>query len=143
MSISNAIRNMSNTVRKMILIMLVSALVIAIGGVIVAMFFSETLEPILFGVGVFISTGINIIKVIWLEQAVEVATAMEDGQMATNHIRKHSLLRFVFMTAVLITIGLVGNVNLLLGAIFGLFTFYPAKYALPIIIKGESAEADA
>jgi len=138
----NIFSNVSNTVRKMILVMLVSALVMAVGGGVASMFI-EVIEPIIFGIGVFLSTAVNIVKVIWLERAVETASAMEDGQMATNHVRKHYLLRFAFTAAVLVSIAITHVPNLLWGALFGLFTFHPAKYALPIIIKGEEKENTA
>ena len=128
----------SLTVRKMIMVMLVSALVMVICGTI-ASFYFEVLRPVPFAFGVLLTTGLNIIKTVWLERSIDRAMAIGDDTAATNHIRIHALLRFALTGLVLALAVFVPFIDLW-GAVAGIFTYHPAKYALYFITKSDNSD---
>ena len=123
----------SNTVHKMIVVMLVAALIIIIAGA-VAFVFYPVISVLPFSLGVLLMTGLNIVKVIWLEQAVQKAVDMEDQVAAGNYIRMQYLFRLLLTGLVFIIAILVPIIDLW-GALAGIFTFHAAKYALAFIVK--------
>ena len=132
----------STVVKKMIIIMIAAALVFIAVGIIFS-FFYPILLPVPFAIGVIISTLINIAKVIWLEQAVERAALMDNETTAGNYIKMQYMLRFGLTAAVLIITALVSNgPDVIWGAVVGLFTFHPAKYALSSIAKTDEKSVD-
>jgi len=124
----------SNTVQKMIIVMLVTALIMIITGAIVSVFYPVIPSLLFFALGVLLTTCLNIVKVVWLEKSVQKAATMEDPATAGNYIRLQYLLRFLFTGLVLIFAVLVPVIDLW-GALVGIFTFHVAKYSLPLIIK--------
>ena len=124
-------------VRKMSIVMLIAALVIIVAGAAASIYFPE-LRPISFALGVLLSTGLNIIKVFWLDRAVKTATAMEDQKTAANYIRLQYLLRFLFTALVLLIAVFVPFIELL-GAVIGIFTFHVAKYAIGPMLKNSDS----
>ena len=127
----------STVVKKMVIIMLVAAAVFIFIAVLIS-FFHPIIEPLPFSIGVLLSTLLNIVKVVWLEQAVEKAADMEDEKAAGNYIRAQYLLRFVLTAVVLVAAALISQGhNVVWGAVVGLFTFHPAKYSLGAIAKAE------
>lgn len=127
----------SSTVRKMIMVMLVSAAIF----IAVAFFISlqhAVLDIFPFAFGVLLSTAINIVKVVWLERAVDRATNMDDEKAAGAYIRGQYLLRFLMTGGILVAAAILSEgPSLLWGAVVGLFTFHPAKYSLAHIVKTE------
>ena len=130
----------SETVQKMIMVMCITAAIMIIAGFIGGNF-HPAMQSFYFAVGVAITTVLNIIKTIWLERSAEKVSSMVEGEeaAATNHLRMHYLLRFFLTLGVLAAIGLYSNQmnvpSLLWGAVAGVFTFHPAKYALYYIVK--------
>ena len=120
-------------VRKMSVVMLITALIMIIAGAVASVYFPD-LSPIPFSFGVLLSTGLNIIKVIWLDRAVKNAVNMTDQSAASNYIKLQYLLRFLFTALILIIAVFVPFIDFL-GAVIGLFTFHVAKYALGSMLK--------
>ena len=127
----------SNTVHKMIRVMLITALVMVAAGAVVSAFYPIIPSILFFSFGILLTTCLNIVKVVWLEQAVQKAVDMEDPATAGSYIRIQYLLRFLLTGLVFIFAILVPFIDLW-GALVGLFTFHVAKYTLRSIIKSDS-----
>ena len=130
--------SISPTVKKMILIMLATGLIMAVIGAIVSTHV-EVITAIPFAAGVFLSTALNIIKIIWLERVVSAAAKLEEEKSASNLVRLHYVLRLLF-TALVLVGGAIAPFIDLWGLVIGLFTYHPAKYALGVFIKNEDIE---
>jgi len=130
--------NVSETVRKMIMVMLVAGLIMSIAGFVFSIF-NPIIHPLYFTFGVLLTTGLNVLKVVWLERAVQAAVLMEDQTASSNYIRVHYLLRFLLTGLVLVAAVYIPFIDLF-GAIFGLFTYHAGKYSLGIFIKQEMNE---
>jgi len=128
----------SVTVRKMIMVMLVAGMVMAIGGAVLSVFY-PVINPFTFSAGVLLTTVLNIVKVVWLERAVEKAVGMEDQTAAGNFIRLQYLLRMLLTGLTLFAAVVIPFVELW-GAVVGLFTFHAAKYSLGFIIKEDNTD---
>ena len=113
--------------------MLVTSLVMSIGGII-GSFYISTLHALPFILGVILTTCLNIVKVIWLERAVNATVNLEDQKAAARQIRLHYVLRLLLTLLVLLAAVFIPFIDLW-GAVVGLFTFHPAKYALGVFIK--------
>ena len=124
---------MSGTVRKMIAVMMATGLIMSVAGFVFSLF-QPLIHPFNFTLGVLLTTGLNIIKAIWLERVVERAVSMENQDAAANLIRAQYLIRFLFTGLVLAVAALVPVVDLW-GAIAGIFTFHVAKYYLMFSVK--------
>ena len=123
----------SETVRKMIIVMLFAALLIIVAGIVISVFY-PVIQVFAFALGVMLTTALNILKVVWLERAVEKALSMEDQTAAGNFIRLQYLLRTLLTGLVLVVAALVPFIDLW-GAVAGIFTFHAAKYSLGFIHK--------
>ena len=130
--------SISPTVRKMILIMLVAGFIFSAIGLIASMHV-EVISPIPFTLGVFVSTALNIIKVIWLERIVSATVKLEDEKAAARFVRLHYMLRLLFTALVLFGGAFLPFIDLW-GLVIGLFTYHPAKYALGVFIKNDDIE---
>ena len=133
----------SAIVLKMIVAMIAAAAIMIVAGFIIPVVYSFDLVPLYFMFGVAISTAVNIVKVVWLEQTALKSANMPDEQAAANYVRGQYLLRYVFTFVVLFGAAILGPVSLLWGAIFGIFTYHVAKYAMIVIVKQEDALFDA
>ena len=123
----------SNTVNKMIVIMLAAALIIIIAGAAASVFY-PVISILPFSLGVLLMTSLNIVKVVWLEKAVQKAVDMEDQTIAGNYIRMQYLFRLL-LTGLVFVIAIIVPIIDLWGALAGIFTFHAAKYALVFIVK--------
>jgi len=123
----------SDTVKKMIVVMLVTAAIMIIAGIVASTYYFALL-PVPFAFGVLLTTFHNIIKVVWLEQAVDKSVAMEDKVTAGNYIRVQYLLRLLFTGLVLVIAIFIPAIDFL-GAAIGIFTFHAAKWSLGFIVK--------
>ena len=130
--------NISLTVKKMILIMLATGIVMVVIGTIASAHI-EILSAVPFAIGIFVSTTLNIIKIIWLERVVSAVAKLEDEKAASNLVRLHYVLRLLFTALVLVGGAFAPFVDLW-GLVIGLFTYHPAKYALGVFIKNEDIE---
>jgi len=120
--------------RVIIVIIALSALIIIGGGI-----FHRSSNAIFFAVGVLVSMGINIVRVIWLRQSVIKAVAMEDSASASNHIRIHRLLRFLFAFVILLGMHLIfGSEVMLWGAVFSIFTLTIAMHSMHFFVRNSS-----
>jgi predicted outer membrane lipoprotein len=129
---------MSGTVRKMAAVMMASGLIISVAGFVFSLF-QPLIHPFNFTLGVLLTTGLNIVKAVWLERVVERAVAMENQDAAANLIRVQYLLRFLFTGLVLVFAALVPVVDLW-GAVAGIFTFHAAKYYLMFKVKLDDSD---
>jgi len=127
----------SGTVRKMIIVMLITATIMIIAGAVASAFY-HALIIIPFALGVLLTTFHNVAKVIWLERAVDKAVAVEDQTVAGNYIRVQYLLRLLFTALILVIAILLPFVDFL-GAAVGIFTFHTAKWSLGFIVKNDDA----
>jgi hypothetical protein len=140
----------SQTVRKMIIIMAVTGLIIIVGGIVyffvtaADVIYAEgvvALSPatmaVYFTFGVISTTLLNIVKTIWLEQAVEKATHISESTKAANYVRKQYFFRFLLTGVVLVGAAQIPVIQFFWGAVFGVFTFHPAKYSLGALAKDE------
>lgn len=126
--------DLSNTVKKMIIVMAVTGVVFAVAGVIVSLNLTNLITPIPFVIGVALGTIFNGIKVVWLEHTVNKIVNMDDPKAGANYLRMQNLLRF-WATAGILLIGAYVPFVDLFGAIFGVLTFFVGKYSLAFITK--------
>ena len=120
-------------IRKMSIVMLITAAIMIAAGTVASIYFPDIL-PIPFALGVLLSTGLNIVKLKWLNHAVKTATSLEDKGAAANYIRLQYIFRFLFTALVLLIAVFVPFIEFF-GAVIGLFTFQAAKYAMGSMIK--------
>ena len=122
----------SVTVKKMIGVMLGVALIMIIGGVL--FFRSTAAAP--FAVGVLLTTGLNIVKVIWLERSVRAIANMDDPKTVKRAYYVQYFMRYGLTIVVLLLAALTPPQFIdLIGALFGIFTLKIAVHALRFLIK--------
>jgi len=117
----------------MVMVMLATGLIMAVAGFVFSLF-QPIIHPFNFMLGVLLTTGLNIVKAIWLERVVERAVTIESQDAAANLIRVQYFLRFLLTGAVLVAAALIPVVDLW-GAVAGIFTFHAAKYYLMLTVK--------
>jgi predicted outer membrane lipoprotein len=121
---------LSGTVKKMSFIMAGAAVLMIIGGAA----YHRSIEAALpFALGVVLTTAFNVVRIVWLEVAINKAVAM-DEKSGANYIRVQYLLRFTALGLVLLVAVYVPFLDIF-GAIFGIFTFHIAAFALGRITK--------
>ena len=122
---------LSVAVKKMILGILVSALVIGIGGAVVYTVFFPPFPALGFVLGLAMTTLLNIVKVVMLERTVTKATAMnvDESASATRLLGVQYLIRFVLTGLVLVAAATLDFIDLW-GAFAGIFTFLVAAHSL-------------
>ena len=130
--------NVSETVRKMILVMASAGLVFSVVGV-VASFYYPIILPVPFTLGVMLSTLLNCIKAVMLENTVTRIVEMSDEHVAANYLKMQALLRFALTAAVLLLGVFVPFIDLW-GVVAGIFTFHVGKYSLGFIVKNDFTE---
>ena len=121
--------------------MIITAGIMIVAGIVGSIYF-PVLQAHYFAIGIILTTALNIIKVIWLERTTERVASMslDEQEIAGNHIRFQYLLRLFLTGAVLVFAALIAIPSLLWGAVAGIFTYHPAKYALWFVIKAENAD---
>ena len=125
----------SRTVWKMNLVMLVTGLVIIIGGII-ASFSFPLLQIVPFSLGVMLTTIFNCFKAIWIEYTVNRVLSMNNESASSAFIRGQHFLRFL-STGVVLTAAVFLPFIDVLGAVLGIFTFNVGKYSLAFIVNTE------
>jgi len=83
----------------------VAAIIIIIIGVV----FYRSLAAIPFGLGVIVTSILNIYKIRMLERTVQKVINMEDKESAKNVVRLRYLLRYSLTGIVLVAVGLIHN----------------------------------
>jgi len=131
----------SATVERMIKIMLVAGLIIAAAG---AAYLRSFDAAVLFGAGVFLTTVLNIVKTIWMERTVERVSTLvsfSDEAAGSRYFMVQQMLRQLLTGVVLILAALAPfeGMYLFWGAVFGIFTYHPAKHALWQLAKNSEA----
>ena len=126
----------SNTVHKMIVIMLITALIMIFVGAVVSVFYPFIPSIFSFSLGILLTTCLNIVRVVWLDRVVQRAVDMDDSVTAGNYVRFQYLFRFL-LTGLVFIFAIIVPVIDLWGALVGVFTFHAAKYALIFIVKKE------
>jgi len=86
---------------------LISALVIIVAGVIFYIVIGQVLAAIPFVLGVLATSGFNIFKVRMLERTVQKVIYMEDQEAGKNTVRLQYLLRYFMTGVLLVIIGLI------------------------------------
>ena len=110
--------------KKMILLTVVSSLFIIAAG---AMYYrSYSVFP--FAIGVFLTTALNVLKIIMIERAIEKVVNM-NGKKAGSYIGFQYVLRFLLTGAVLALAAMVPFIDLW-GAVAGIFTLQIAAYSM-------------
>ena len=115
---------LSSTVKRMRLIIFLSAGVFIAGGV--AYYRSSAAFP--FAIGVVLTAGLNVVKVIMLERTVSGVTT-KDAADVKRYVRFQYLLRYLLTGITLAFAALAPFVNLW-GAIAGIFTLQIAAFAM-------------
>ena len=120
---------LSLTSRKMILVICISALIMAAIGIVVCLAVSsiDSMQALYFPLGVILSSALNVCKVILLERAIQKTLDMDDPKAGSNYIRVQYLLRYFLSGVVLVAAGLITKyadppfINII-GALVGIFT---------------------
>jgi len=131
--------SMNAVVNKMILIILLVAMALVIGGYV----FYMSYEAIPFAVGVAMGAGVNVVKILWLKKSIDRAVTM-DPNAATLHLKGQYFLRLMLTLAVLLIGGFLHGtyVNVLGIGLALLLTLPIASYAMRLFIpKDEHTEA--
>ena len=105
----------------MILVICVSALIIMAGGAV----YYRSLEALAFALGAFLSSALNVLKVIMLERNVLKILDMKDAGEGKSYIRFQYLIRYVLTGALLVAAALIPFINIW-GAIIGVLTMQVA-----------------
>jgi hypothetical protein len=87
-----------------------------------------------------LTTLLNIVRTAWLEIAINKALTMDETRGA-NYMRVQYLLRFISLGLVLLLAVYVPFLDIF-GAIFGVFTFHIAAFAMLLITKGDDEQSD-
>ena len=96
----------SKLMKKMILI---SALLIIIIGIIFYLIDGRPFAALPFALGVLVTATLNIIKMRMLERTVHKVVYMDDQDAGKNVVRLQYLLRYLLTGVVLVAIGLINN----------------------------------
>jgi hypothetical protein len=91
--------------RLMMKMVLISALIIIVIGAV----YYRSLAVIPFALGVFVTSGLNILKLRMLERTVQKVMNTEDQEMGKNIVRLQYLLRYLLTGVVLVAVGLIHN----------------------------------
>jgi hypothetical protein len=129
--------------RKMVLVVLVSAVVFTAAG-FAAFTFSQTLDSagaFPFAAGVVCLAAFNVYKTALIERAVKKAMTIDDPETAKNYIRLQALFRFLLTGAALLITAFIPFIDIL-GACAGAVTFHIAIYALRFMKIDEEREGD-
>ena len=128
---------LSLTAKRMVAIICILALVmIAVGAAVYRSF-----EIFPFALGVFLTSSLNVIKLLLLERAVQKAVYMDENKSAANYIRIQYFFRFV-LTVLVLFVAAVTDFISLLGAALGIFTLPLSGYAQAIFIKKDEKAQD-
>jgi len=136
--------NISYTSRRIIMIMIVLAALISLGG---AVFFhnGQAEDPILlamhFSFGVLLTTCLNCVKIILLEKTAARVVELNDEARGKNFARMQYFFRFLLTIAVFLAAAFVPFIDLF-GAIFGIFTMQLAMYVWRFTSPKEFAPVD-
>ena len=120
---------LSVTSRRMISVICIAAIVFIIAGVIVSLALDtiEDDQAIWFALGVLLTSGLSVVKVILLERAISKTLDMDNPTAGSNYIRIQYLMRYLMTGGALALAGIVTRfvqppfLNLY-GAIAGAFT---------------------
>jgi len=121
-------KNLSETSKRIIRVICISAVVMAAGGVIAfsALESRTQFEALLFAAGVAATSLLNVGKIILLERTVKITLEMDNPESGKNYVRLQYLLRFFLTGVVLLGIGLIGYfteyISIAIGALAGVFT---------------------
>ena len=118
--------------RKMMQVVGITAAVIIIAGTV----YYRSLEVFPFALGVLLTSGINVLRLHMLNNAVEKAVNLTESKSAANYMRGQFLIRFVLLAAVLVASALLDFINLW-GAVYGVFTLQISAYAMKFLYKEE------
>jgi len=118
----------------MIMLIGVSSLFIIAAGA--AYYRSFSVFP--FALGVFLTSALNVLKVIMIERAVEKVVNMK-GKNAGSFIGFQYILRFLLTGAVLVLAAKVPFINLW-GAVAGIFTLQIAAYSMRFFYDADENE---
>jgi len=99
------------------MIIAIAAVVLMAGGAVLY----RSVEAIPFALGVFLTSALNVGKVLMLERTVNRTINMDDPETGKNFVRLQFLLRYFLTAAILLVAGLTPFVSVW-GALFGLFT---------------------
>ncbi|MCL2580580.1 MAG: ATP synthase subunit I [Oscillospiraceae bacterium] len=119
---------LSSIAKKMILVMGASSLAMSV----IAAVYYRTYDFLPFAAGVFAASGLNAIKVIMLDFAVEKAAGMDNKDSAVNYIRGQYFLRFILSAAVLY-FAVTTHFISLWGLAAGLATMYIAGFSMKFL----------
>ncbi len=123
--------NISETAKKMILIILVLfSIILAIGSV----YLHDLNKIIGFFIGLFLGSSISIIKVVILEKTIDKSLDMEK-QQASNFAVLMFILRYFITAFILVIAALVSSINVW-GAIIGILLLQLSAYTVKIFLKG-------
>ena len=121
--------NLSWTAKRMVTVICAAALVIIAAG---ALFYRSSII-ISFAFGVFLTSGINVLKVVLLERTVKKTLELEGddaAKTAANYVRIHSAIRLLLTAAILVLAAVNPEFINLWGAIAGVFTWQIAAYSI-------------
>jgi len=115
---------------KMIMVICIAALVFVAGGAVAFVVFDTlasleslpfALKSLPFALGVLLTSGLNIFKVVLLEKTVRKTVEMDDPNTGKNYVRFQYLIRYFLTAAILLVAGLTPFISVW-GALCGIFT---------------------
>jgi len=123
--------------KKMILIIGIAAAVFIAAG---ALYF-RAYPAVPFAVGVLLTSGVNALKIIMLEKAVNKAVDMDDASAGKNYIKGQFFLRYLLMGVVLFFAAVApDSVVSIWGAAAGIFTFQISAIFVKVLKLDASLE---
>jgi hypothetical protein len=84
-----------------------------------------------FALGVVISSGLNVLKMILIERATRKTLDTADEKAGKNYVRFQFIIRYVLSIVVLLAAALIPFINIW-GAILGLFTLHIGAFSMKI-----------
>jgi len=127
--------------KKMIIIIAALGAAMMLGGAVSTMFHRLFLA-LPFVVGVLLTTGLNVLKIVMIEGTARKATSFgpDEGLASKNFIRTRYILRFFLTGAVLFVAAITPNTVIdLWGAIAGIFTLPLATFIVQFFNPHEEA----
>ena len=121
---------LSLVAKKMLMVLGASSLVISA----IAAAYYRSFEFLPFAAGVFAASGLNILKVVMLDHAVERATGMENKDSAVNYMRGQYFIRFA-LSGVALYFAVTTPFISLWGLAAGLATMYIAGFSMKFLLS--------
>ena len=115
--------------KKMLFVIAISSVTMIVGGIALCLFVPSIPSGEAFPValGVFLSSALNVLKVLLLERTVQRVMELETAKESKGYVASQYIVRYVLTGAVLVVAAITPFINLW-GAIAGIFTMQIAVF---------------